>query len=252
MAIKDKEKKEIQFEQPSDILLFVNRYLMIIIGLIILIILVAGYFFLLKPKIDSININETRTTVTEERRLNNEHLLTKIQELEAEYFDIINNRKEDLALLKKMVPAETQTAEIFLMADLLAKKHGLQLSNVAISDNEPQVERAKPATAAVPEETNSEAPSSEVVEPATIESLIAASGINTATVKFTILKNVAEDSPLLGVEIYNDFKDYLSELENNIRLMDIQAIIFDSIDAEPGLDGGKTYTFNLDLITYYR
>ena len=92
MAIKDKEKKEIQFEQPSDILLFVNRYLMIIIGLIILIILVAGYFFLLKPKIDSININETRTTVTEERRLNNEHLLTKIQELEAEYFDIINNR----------------------------------------------------------------------------------------------------------------------------------------------------------------
>jgi len=255
MAAKNKDKKEIQFEQPSDILLLVNRYLMVIIGLIILIILVSGYFFLLKPKIDSINVSETRTTVTEERRLGNEHLLTRIKELEAEYYDIINNRQEDLDMLRKMVPADSQIAEIFLMSDLLAKKYGFQLTTIDISDNEPVREKPKPVVTEDFSEDNIPADSASGTAPPetnTIESLLAISGIKTATVKFAVVREVVDDSPVLGVEIYDDFKDYISDLENNIRLMDIQAIIFDSIDAEPGSNGSRTYTFNLDLITYYR
>lgn len=254
MAAKEKNKKEIQFEQPSDILLLVNRYLMIIIGLIILVILVAGYFFLLKPKIDSINISETRTTVTEERRLNNERLLVRMQELEAEYYDIINNRQEDLNILKKMVPADSQVAEIFLMSDLLAKKYDFQLVKIDINTNEPARTETSPAVVDDLSQETGEATEVKTpqAEPNTLGDLLAASDIKTATVKFAISKEVEKDSAVLGAEIYDDFKDYLADLENNIRLMDIQAIIFDAINAEPGLDGAKTYTFNLDLIVYYR
>ena len=254
MAAKEKNKKEIQFEQPSDVLLVVNRYLMVIIGLIILIILVSGYFFLLKPKIDSINISETRTTVTEERRLNNERLLVRMQELEAEYYDIINNRQEDLNVLKKMVPADSQVAEIFLMSDLLAKKYGFQLANIDISANEPARAEATPAvTENLSQETDEVAPvETTQAEPSTLSGLLATSDIKTATVKFAISKTVEKDSDVLGAEIYDDFKDYLADLENNIRLMDIQAIIFDSIDEKPSVKGGATYIFNLDLIVYYR
>lgn len=249
MTAKEKDNKEIQFEQPSDVLLFINRYLIFIIAFIILVILVGGYFFLLKPKIDSINVSETRNTATEERRQDNEYLLTRIKELEAEYYDILHNRQEDLELLKKMVPEDPQIAEFFLLADVLAKKHGFQLENIDIRENQTPQPVAPPAEGEATEESAATAPVEKI---STTEQLLAASGINTATVKFSVYKGIEKDSPILGEEIYRDFKDYLAELENNMRLLDVQSIAFDSIDAQPGNSGVGSYSFNLNLITYYR
>lgn len=243
-----KNKKDIQFEQPSDILLLVNRYLMFIVAFIIVAISLFGYFFVLKPKIENINITEERTVATEDRREANERLLSRIEELEAEYYDIINNRQEDLDFLKRMVPEDTQMPEIFLMADILAKRHGFTLMNVNIND----IPRNQSRSQSRNSQNQAQTEEGDVDVVGNIDDLLTESGIQSATLKFSISKEVSEGSDITGQEIYTDFKNYLSDLENNMRLLDVQSMLFRSVDAEPAADGENTYTFDLDLITYYK
>jgi len=231
----NKDKKEIQFEQPSDILLFANRYIMFIIGFIILSILASGYFFVLKPKIDDTNSVELANTETEARKQDNELLLKRLGELESEYQDIINNRKEDLALLKKIVPQGPQSPEIFLMADRLAKLHDFQLTTINISEKLNAEKEATPEATEIKDET--------------VNDVLAGAGIKSILMKLSVSKTITNEK-ISGGDIYNNFKSYLAELEDSIRLLDIQAINFMSVDEET--EEGTTYTFNLDLVTYYQ
>lgn len=250
----NKNKKEIQFEQPSDLLLSVNRFIIFIMAFVVLAILIFGYFFVLKPKIDSINSIELENTATDERREKNELLLTKLKELEAEYQDIMNNRQEDLAFLKKMVPQGPQVAEFFLVADRLAKKQGFVLLNIDISDSTPekQPKVSEEISGDIPEEVaaqiTTENASTTDSSVDTVDDILANSDIKAMVVHISVSKAVGEDDDTLGLEIYDDFKDYVAELENNIRLLDVQAINFSEIEAE----GQASYIFNLDLITYYQ
>lgn len=231
--------KEIQFEQPSDILLLANRYMLFIIALIVLAILILGYFFVLKPKIDNINSIELATTASESRRRGNEKLLTKLKALEVEYEDIIHNRQEDLDFLKRMVPQGEQVAEFFLIADRLAQARGFQLTSIDISD----------VLAKKPSNLDDDLAEAEIV---TVDDLLASSGINTMLVRVSVSKQISEEDDISGIEVYNNFKDYLAELENNIRLIDVQAINFGPIAAETYFKGTINYSFDLDLVTYYR
>ncbi|MFA6307860.1 MAG: hypothetical protein WCS88_01555 [Patescibacteria group bacterium] len=237
-----KIKKDIQFEQPSDILLLFDHYLMFILGFMVLAILVSGYLFVLKPKIDDMSSIKIETTETEDRRIGNEKLLSRIKELESEYQDIMNNRQADLEFLKKMVPYGLQEPEFLLLADRLAKKHDFQLSNIDISpnDNKNIQKQASETTGATSTPAKIE----------TLDDLLTASGIKSATIKLSVSKTIVEGSDILGKDIYNDFKNYLSELENSLRLLDVQSIDFLSIAAES--QTAATYNFNLDLITYYQ
>jgi len=240
----NRKKTDIQFEQPSDILLLANRYLMIIISLIIITIILLSYFLLLAPKIDQISKSKETTINTEHRRESNEELLASIKKLEAEYYDIINNRQEDLDFLKKMVPIEPQTAKIFLMSDILAKQYGFQLADIDITTDAAQVRSVSSV------ETVEAGNDANKID--SIDKLLASSDMKAATIKLSIGRDVEEGEAVLGSDIYNDFKDYLAALENNIRLLDVKSIIFDSIDAEPGSDGPSSYIFNINLITYYK
>ncbi|MFA6466234.1 MAG: hypothetical protein WCV71_00010 [Patescibacteria group bacterium] len=255
----NKTKKEIQFEQPSDLLLSANRFIIFIMAFVILAILIFGYLFILKPKINSISSVKLENTVTDERRKKNESLLTNLKELEAEYQDIMDNRQEDLVFLKKMVPQGPQVAEFFVIADSLAKKQGFRLLNIDISDSTPEkkptIKEAIPnanSADAIPEEVaaqiNTETASSSPAEINTIDDVLVNSDIKAMIVHISVSKTVGEDDDTLGLEIYNDFKDYVAQLENNIRLLDVQAIDFSEILAE----GQAEYIFNLDLITYYQ
>lgn len=255
----NKTKKEIQFEQPSDLLLLANRFIIWIMAFVILVILIFGYLFILKPKIDSISSVKLENTVTEDRRDKNETLLTKLKELEAEYQDIIDNRQEDLVFLKKMVPQGPQVAEFFVIADHLAKKQGFKLLNIDISDSTPEkrpnINQTTPSANSendIPEDVaaqiNTETASSRPVEINTINDVLANSDIKAMIVHISVSKTVGEDEDISGAQIYDDFKDYVAELENNIRLLDVQAMDFSEILAE----GQAEYIFNLDLITYYQ
>ncbi|MBT4210160.1 MAG: hypothetical protein HOE19_04600 [Candidatus Komeilibacteria bacterium] len=250
-----KDKKEIEFEQPSELLLLANRYIMFIIAFIVLAILFSSYFFILRPKIDSISSANLENTEELDRKVKNELLLTKLEQLEAEYKDIMNNRQEDLDLLKKIVPYTPQTAELFVISDQLAKKHDFQLLNISISESAPKRATGnrlvtdtsnltdEAAAAQLDEEFFNEEPA--VVS---VDDVLATTGIKSTIVDLSVSKTISEDDEIVGADVYTQFKNYISELENSIRLLDIQTIGFAEIAAE----GEASYIFNLDLITYYQ
>ncbi|MBT4850409.1 hypothetical protein HON36_06205 [Candidatus Parcubacteria bacterium] len=134
-----KPKKEVQFEQPSDLLLIVNKYIMAIGGLVVIVILSLGYVFLLRPKLADIQVVQDESSETQERKLQNENLLTKIKELKNEYEDIKNNRTEDLERLRDVVPNDPQIAEIFVISERLALEKGFQLLSINITESKEQV-----------------------------------------------------------------------------------------------------------------
>lgn len=247
-----KKKKEIQFEQPSDLLLVANKYMVLFVAVIVFTVLILGYFFFLKPKIDQINSVQVETTETQERKVKNEALLTKLKELEAEYNDIKENRKADLEKLKTVVPYGTQIPELFVLADTLADDYNFNLLSINVSESSPDRVSQQEELYLPPEvagETNTSTPA---VEEVTIDDLLTESGIKAMVVHLNISRSVSEDASAedaSGQKLYQDFKDYLVSLERSMRLLDIHAINFGEI---PGDLSGSSHNFSIDLITYYQ
>lgn len=228
------KEKEIKFEQPSELLLIANRYVIVIMAVIILGILSAGYFLLLSPKIDNIKVIKQETSDIEQRRVLNENLLTKIKQLQTEYDSLIQDREGQLSKLLKVIPDDPQLAELFVMTERLAKQRGFELQSINIADN-------------TNKENNRNVNAEEETE--------AAPGLKTLVIHTTLAygseAGAEGESGDLEEETktpYQVFKQYLDDLETNLRLMDIQAVNFGSLD--PDLEG--SINFNFDIITYYK
>jgi len=238
-----KDKKEVQFEQPSEILIIFNRYIMLVLALLILGILISGYWFLLKPKIADINSFEAQVSQTQERKMLNEALVLKVKELADEYNSIKTNRQSDLESLTKMIPADPKIAELFVASDMLAQGRGFKLVAIEISDKGDNIS----GQTAIPTVNNfndksAVATSTPVVTPMPIKSMV----IHMSIMKLGEDEQYSPESSSVN-NAYDDFKGYLSDLENNIRLADIQAINFGELS---GL--GANSTFSFDLLTYYK
>jgi hypothetical protein len=292
MITKIKDNKDIKFEQPSDFLLFFNRYVMVAVAIIVLSVLVLGYLFLLTPKIKSIKATTEQTDITQADKLLNEKLLSRIKELDNKYKEIKTQRQNDLLALTTMIPTGQQMAEIFVLADRLAKKHGFEVKSIDIVDNAQTTEKATatPPNFLPPEATTSspsilsinaivnqpfELPQQVSEETQSLKhDLNTRQGIEQYLLTRTDLKSLTihlvlslaaggGNSPLdrtssLGQPqtSYETFKEYLNELENNLRLMDIQAVGFDSLDevqaSQEKENTATAKTFTIDLKTYYK
>lgn len=231
------KNKEIKFEQPSEILVLMNRYFLVIIAIIIIGILGVGYFFLLSPKIENIKELEKETTDIEERRVLNENLLDKIKELESKYDEIIEDRENQLSELMKIIPDDPQIAELFVMTERLAKQRGFELQSINISEGEDGEVAASVGEAEAAME-GEEAP-------------MQARSLKSAVIHISLAYE-ADPNPDLeeGEEPetpYEVFKNYLVDLENNLRLMDVQSVNFGSLDPN-----AESLGFSFDIITYYK
>ena len=223
------KKKEIKFEQPSELLLIFNRYLILILFVLVVGVIISAYFFLLNPKIEAIGLVREQDIETEERRMQNERLVQRIQELAMEYRSIKENRVSDLERMKKILPNEPQIAELFVLADRLADEHSFILAAVNISDKGEAIFENSPEDEAAVQ-----------LDEGSLKSLA-------VNLNITRLLEEGEESENSGEEVYNDFKAYLDDLQKNLRLMDIQTISFGELSSSASLAG-----FSLDIITYYR
>ena len=255
------EKEEVKFEQPSEALLIVNRYLVPVMAVIVLAVLIVGYFFFLNPKIEDIKLTKEETTVSQEARQRNEELLFKIKELKEEYEDIKTSRIDQLNSLRTIVPEGEQIAELFVMADRLAVARDFRLDSIDIVDNEEdqldQIEEeiteseSDSETEGLPEELQ------EFVGDEPKEEKLA--GLKSLLIHLNVSKVLEEEEeedvrgtpreeridPEEQLNIYDDFKGYLQDLENNLRLMDIRTVTFGDFS-----EGGGAFSFS--IITYYR
>lgn len=222
-------KNEIKFEQPSDLLILANRYVIVIMSILVFAILMLGYFFLLKPKMVS---NEARQELNSKNAMNqeaSERLLDSLAKLETEYKNIQTNRQTDLEQLKKIIPDNPQIAELFVLADKLAKDNGLFLNSVNIANT-------------AESQTNNDS------------SVLKSMSLHFAVTRLTVdeLRDMYPDNTWPvdpSVDDYTLFKKYIATLEDNLRLMDIQSLTLPSLSAA---EGHSMPSFNFSVITYYR
>jgi hypothetical protein len=241
--------KQVQFEQPSTLLLFFNRFWIIITAVLVGALLLGGYYLIIQPKMnrnDILRESALQTSVDEDR---SKQLLKNLVTLEGTYKEIITDRQADLDRLKEIVPNNPQIAELFVMSDRLAKQYGLQLQDINISD--------------VAESVNVSAPSVSVNEDGESVSPVATSTPKTNNIVFLkVLKIDFKVSPITakdaltieaanGVAVtnyYQTFKNFLDVLEKNLRLTDIQTVNFSSLQE----DSLSVPTFQFSVQTYYR
>ncbi|PIR06852.1 MAG: hypothetical protein COV55_01980 [Candidatus Komeilibacteria bacterium CG11_big_fil_rev_8_21_14_0_20_36_20] len=224
------EEPAIKFEQPSEFLVILNRYLFIIVALLVIGLLFFGYSFALKPKILTIQSLEVKSGVSQSEKQEQEQLLEDVKQLQREYEEIKVSRASDLARLKEIVPEDPAIAELFVVADRLAQQNGFQLVSIDVSDNSPDSNRQK--TAKEEEQTTQT-----IAEELGLKSLL----INLSLLSLP-LENFEDGSS------YDALKNYIVAMENYLRLMDIQTVTFDELSS----DREESSSFNFNIITYYQ
>lgn len=239
--------KQVQFEQPSNLLLFFNRFWIIITAVLIGVLLLGGYYLVIKPKMDSNDVLREDALKVSVDQNNSEQLLKNLETLEITYQNIINNRQADLDRLKEIVPNNPQIAELFVLSDRLARQYGLQLLDININDS---VEKKVATTQVVDESVEG------VVTPVPTSTTVAKKGpiLKTLTIDFTVSTVALRDETgniLLDINAktnYQLFKDFLDALEKNLRLTDIQTINFSSL--QDSANAAPQFKFSVQ--TYYR
>lgn len=242
--------KKIQFEQPSSLLIFFNRFWIVITAILVGALLLGGYYFLVKPKMDQNDLLRDNALQVQTDRQNSEQLLKNLKALESAYQDIVKNRQADLDRLKAMVPTNPQVAEIFVVSDRLARQYGFQLLDINISDAEEKKKTPVSVSVSTDEDGNPVNPA-----PTTATSTTASKNtiaLKTLSINFQVSPIARQDES--GVILanaktnYQLFKDFLDALEKNLRLTDIQTVNFSSL--QEGVSSAPQFQFSVQ--TYYR
>lgn len=220
-----------QYNQPSAILKITNHFLLILMMILGAAILLIGYFWLIKPKIDSITTQKNQIISAEAKQEQDKRFVDSLKKLEAEYNDILYQRSQDLDKLNKLMPENPQIAELFSLSAKLALASGFEVTALDFSGD-------------FDESTKKDSKTKD-------QQPVVDNGLRQVIIHLTIQKLISEEGePVDGLTSYQSFKKYLETLETGLRLMDIQTVSFDSLvegSEEPSPD-----VFNFDIITYYR
>lgn len=193
---------------------FLNEYYNHLALAMVLIVLAIGTFVLLLPQYQNIRTNGT---------LEHKQALALLTERQT-YLDnlkIMKTSHEDLSLrawqsLNYILPHEQDIYLTFAQIEALARDYNVGLSSININQAEQAVDSQN--------STNSD----------------------TATTAATVntpgnLKEVQININIDGVESYNDFKTFLDNLEQNIRILNINSLSYSP---------GKT-AYTITVTTYY-
>lgn len=249
-------KNEVKFEQPSDILILINRYIVVIISILIFAILMSGYFFLIKPKMVSNEAQQAYNTKNMADRQASERLLNNLNKLKSEYETIQSERQADLEQLRKIMPTNPQIAELFVLAERLALDNGLLLNSVDISKIDELTTAKVQNNVSVEEDILGESPSPANTAPVTKSKK---SGLQTMSLHFSLTRLSEEDLINIfpnqvypfdpSMDDYDLFKNYIATLESNLRLMDVQSL---SLPPLSTAEDDAAPSFNFTVLTYYR
>jgi hypothetical protein len=240
--------KQVQFEQPSQLLLFFNRFWIIITAILVGVLLLGGYYLLIQQKMksnDALRDGALQTTLDKNK---SQQLLNNLETLKTTYEGIMSNRQADLERLKEIVPNNPQIAELFVLSDRLALEYGFQLLNITIAD-------AVDKKSTSPQVTVSDEEGNVTTQVATTTKSKNALSLKTLAVSFSISPLATGSGVTMeeanGVEVktyYESFKKFLDALEKNLRLTDIQTVNFASLQE----DSKTPPQFQFSVQTYYR
>lgn len=202
---KRKNKKEKKNAKNLQLLLVLVRYYKLLTIVIVITVVAFGYTFILEPKYREISSGGQYNLETVETELaKRETYLDTLKTLVTNYQNI---SQAEINKLKKVLPEEKDLPGIFVQFEALAQEYDLFLSSISINEVAEEVKKEKSSRSGKIKKLN---------------------------VSLSLI-SIKESHD------YADIKEFLSALENNLRLLDVNAVYF-SPDA---LD------YSVNLFTYY-
>jgi hypothetical protein len=220
------DKPTTQFEQPSSALLLANKYVWVILLTVVVVTLFLGYFLVLQSSFSNIGSARNDTSAVNEDVQTLSDLKNKVAQLEQEFSAVEAQRMSELRKLHSILPSEPQVAELFVLAERLALLKGFYLSAIDVVQEQ----------AVVGEDG---------------EDILGPSGLSSLSIKMDVTQIIDEDNPPTE-DPYDLFKQYLDDLESNVRLMDVETVSFSGIEggAEGG-EGAAGLSLSFTLNTYF-
>lgn len=186
----------------------------IIITILLVVAFLAIILFLDWPAFEKVTDTRNKIKIIKNTIEEKEELSVKVEQLK----EVYNARQEDIKKLYYVLPEKQQVPELIVQFETLASGNGLFLEEIAI---EPKQRKPAPD-----EEEKTE-----------------------KSIREKILNqvNVLEASLVLSGN-YQSFKNFLSSLEQNVRLMDVTKIEISSKKGEEN----AVLNFKVVLETYYQ
>lgn len=194
---------------------FLTHHLRFAIILLLIIILGSGWLFFLGPRWEDLNTERAAFKNQQEIFISRENRLEKLEKITRDYEGIA---EEKIKKIESVLPSVEDLPGIFVQMEALAKENEFILSSVEIKKEESGIRNLAFAEASAGEQVQRTPDSFG-------ESRIKEIGI---TLK---LENGS----------YERFKKFLSEVEKNLRILDVISVSFDS----------KGTSFGVELKTYY-
>ena len=199
----------------------------IILPIAIIAVIAIGLWFI-KPAYNEIKILiqeiETKQNTLDEKQ----KLVVDIKKLISQYEDV----KGKVNKVFYVLPNEAEIPNILVQLEALASENGIIFESInfgEIQQSEQEKITFKEETSLSPEEQGKEQENSKVVDRR---------------------KSISVDVKLIGS--YENFKNYLKSLENNIRIMDIISINFSGISGEEKGENLNNFSYLVKLKVYYQ
>lgn len=196
-------KKKLFLKKAS---VFVVLYFDALVAVTVLVIFVAGFFFIINPKYKAINEMEMYSLDDlEAGKTKLDNYSAKLVDYRNTYRDLSEVGKERI---EKVVPGNEQLENFFAQIESITKKQGVFITSMSIAD-EKKKEKA----------TN--AGSEDGVEKEDVKAVESKGELGVASINLIIS----------GTD-YSGVKKMLTIFENNLRLMDIKSVKFDASKKE--------------------
>ena len=197
------DKKKLFLKKAS---VFVVHYFDSLVAVTVLIIFVTGFFFIINPKYKTINEMEMYSIDDlEAGKTKLENYSAKLVDYRNTYRDLSEVGKERI---EKVVPGNEQLENFFAQIESITKKQGVFITSMSVADEKKKEKVANSGN-------------DEGVEKETANSAESKGELGVASISLIIS----------GVD-YAGTKKLLSIFENNLRLMDVKSIKFDTSNKE--------------------
>ncbi|MFA6391837.1 MAG: type 4a pilus biogenesis protein PilO [Patescibacteria group bacterium] len=202
----------------NTVLVFINKYFKYIQVAVIVILLISSVYLILLPKYRQISGEGYLDYENKQLTLDaKKKQLVELNELKNDLSQISTAETERLG---KILPSSSQIPDIFLQMESLALESGLTVNSVSIKDSGAAQNAAS---------SNQTAPN----------------GKSAVTNKLGAIKTITVSLSVKGDTTYESLKILLDNIENNMRIVDLDSLSFvPPLDEEEG-------SFSLNLNTYY-
>jgi Tfp pilus assembly protein PilO len=197
-----------------------------VLAFVVFCVLILGYLLIVGPEVKTVRQIGVGDLKSETKRLEDRKSFHARLTAMLEQYDRLN--QSGIGELSKVLPSKSDISDLFIIVEAVAEQSELRLVSISIN------------------------PSTQAGKTSAATSTKGGAAIKTAPALDPKLKALDVSVTVKGDGSYNEFKNFLVNIEDNLRFFNVQSITFTPKDESTRTAGDTPSSqYSLNLITYY-